>query len=173
MMKKPPPPPLVDGRKCTPSPPPTGVKPSRRESQHQAHLLVELMKGMHTSGPPFYCVDLFSLCLDFCTSMFPMSQSLWDNKHLLKSSHTTTFPPLFFCMTSTAQWSSERVGPSEASTTSKRWETVPVKMQAWPALEQNSGTQAVIESPHRTLELQSCVLVHSCAWSTPQVQLWG
>ena len=52
LMKKPLPPHLVDGRKCTPSPPPTGDKPSRCESQHQAHLVVELMKGMHTLGPP-------------------------------------------------------------------------------------------------------------------------
>ena len=40
MMKKPPTPPLVGGgRKHTPSPPPTGDKPSRRESQHRAHLV--------------------------------------------------------------------------------------------------------------------------------------
>ena len=52
LMKKPPPPLLVDGRKCTLSPPPTGDKPSRHESQHQAHLVVELMKEMHTLGPP-------------------------------------------------------------------------------------------------------------------------
>ena len=39
VMKKPPTPPLVFGRKRTPSPPPTGDKPSRRESQHRAHLV--------------------------------------------------------------------------------------------------------------------------------------
>ena len=39
MMKKPPTPPLVGGSKRTPSPPPTGDKPSRRESQHRAHLV--------------------------------------------------------------------------------------------------------------------------------------
>ena len=38
LMKKPPTPPLLGGRKHT-SPPPTGDKPSRRESQHRAHLV--------------------------------------------------------------------------------------------------------------------------------------
>lgn len=39
LMKKPPTPPLVGGSNRTPSPPLTGDKPSRRESQHRAHLV--------------------------------------------------------------------------------------------------------------------------------------
>ena len=49
---------------------------------------------------------------------------------------------------------------------------VPVEMRAWLALGEKSGTQTVVKSPHRTLELQSCVLVHyMCAWLIPQLQL--